>query len=548
MDTNSKKLDKYILAVISLGFMIWGMAFIYKSSFIAIDGKRYFCLFDDAMISMRYAWNFSHGLGLVWNQGDFVQGYTNLLMTLLMSLSTWIFDKETAVLFVQILGLVFMLAIAYITMLITGCLIPKENNQRRRIIQVLSFLGALSYYPLAYWSLMGMETGLLTLLLLLSIHLALNYKDIRSTSFLFLASGFMGLAFLTRNDSIIFTILIWLFIIWETRKTNNSVKKSRFLLTAIGLYTLIVIGQLVFQYSYYGELLPNTYTLKLTGTPLLYRIKDGIRFVIPFIKETIFIIFLSAIDLFFDFQPRKLLLFSIALSTISYQVYIGGDPWAYWRIMSPSMPLFIILFIIAANSIVFTVSSTKSFRVYFLRNPILPKKYINHFLLVSLVLAELLLANNRFLMEILLVNKPYQVEDNRINTNTAIVISEVTRNDASIGVFWAGAIPYFTDRKAIDFLGKSDRHIAQLSPDLSGSVSWSGMKSVPGHNKYDLTYSIKILKPTYVQGFTWGSFAWGSQNISQWAETEYVMVEYDGIPFFLLKDSPSVLWSKIDIP
>ncbi len=81
----SRKLEKTIITVVSIDFVIWSVAFIYGSSFIAVDGKRYFCLFDDAMISMRYAWNFSHGLGLVWNQGEYIQGYTNFLMTLLMS-------------------------------------------------------------------------------------------------------------------------------------------------------------------------------------------------------------------------------------------------------------------------------------------------------------------------------------------------------------------------------------------------------------------------------------------------------------------------------
>ena len=30
------------------------------------------------------------------------------------------------------------------------------------------------------------------------------------------------------------------------------------------------------------------------------------------------------------------------------------------------------------------------------------------------------------------------------------------------------------------------------------------MSSVPGHNKYDLNYSIVELRPDYIQGTTWG--------------------------------------------
>ena len=51
-----------------------------------LDGVRYWWLADDAMISMRYGRNLAEGLGLVWNAGEKVEGYTNLLWTLFMAL------------------------------------------------------------------------------------------------------------------------------------------------------------------------------------------------------------------------------------------------------------------------------------------------------------------------------------------------------------------------------------------------------------------------------------------------------------------------------
>jgi len=372
MDVPNQKLEKAIITVISIGFVIWSAAFIYRSSFIAVDGKRYFCLFDDAMISMRYAWNFSHGLGLIWNPGEYIEGYTNLLMTLLMSLATLVFDKSTAVLFIQISGAGFMLAIAFVTMKISDHIFQNKDCQRQSFLRVLSFFCALSYYPLAYWSLMGMETGLLTLLLLLGILSAFNYTKSKNISHLFLVSGFFGLAYLTRNESVIFAILIWAYIAWETfiPTPKANLKDFRQLFSAIILYLMFVVGQLVFQYLYYGEMLPNTYTLKLTGMPLLARIINGVGFVTPFLTISAFILVLSSMELVFDFQKRKLLLISVVFSAIGYQVYVGGEPWNYWRIMSPSMPLLTVLFISAANAIVLAISNTQAFRVYFLRNPI----------------------------------------------------------------------------------------------------------------------------------------------------------------------------------
>lgn len=52
--------------------------FIAGSAFAA-DGRAGFTLFDDAMISMRYARNLAEGHGLVWNVGERVEGYTKPL-------------------------------------------------------------------------------------------------------------------------------------------------------------------------------------------------------------------------------------------------------------------------------------------------------------------------------------------------------------------------------------------------------------------------------------------------------------------------------------
>ena len=42
-------------------------------------------LCDDSFISLRYAENLVAGNGLVYNAGEFVEGYTNLLWTLLLA-------------------------------------------------------------------------------------------------------------------------------------------------------------------------------------------------------------------------------------------------------------------------------------------------------------------------------------------------------------------------------------------------------------------------------------------------------------------------------
>src|SRR5689334_17202234 len=48
--------QNWVILLPSFLFTFWALAFIYHSSYIASDGRLYFNLFDDAMISMRYAW------------------------------------------------------------------------------------------------------------------------------------------------------------------------------------------------------------------------------------------------------------------------------------------------------------------------------------------------------------------------------------------------------------------------------------------------------------------------------------------------------------
>lgn len=539
-----RTVEKYLIYIISLGFIVWGIFFIMNSSFIGIDGKRYYSLFDDAMISMRYAWNFSHGMDLVWNTGERIQGYTNLLMTLLMSFSTLIFDKSDAVFFVQVVGVAVMILTAHVSMKIADLVTYNKGYQRQNFVRLLAFIGTFSYYPLTYWTLMGMETGLLTLMLALGIFFALKFKRDMKPYALYFVSVSLGLAFMTRNDSLIYAVFIWLYIfVGIFSKQQNHTSLFRYLL-AIGIYVFFIFGQLGFQYLYYDSLMPNTYTLKLTGMPIIERIINGIGFIQPFLNNTVdIILILLFVDLFFGFQKKKLLFLSIFLAAISYQVYIGGDPWHYWRIMAPAMPLVILSVINIADDFIHILLPIQSFGAYFNRNPILPKKHVSTMLISLLFVIMLLPLNWPYLLQITLLQKPFDAESNQLEVNTAIVLNQLLTTDGSVGVFRAGVIPYYTDLKAIDFLGKSDKYIAQLPPDMSGNIAWSGMTSVPGHNKYDLNYSIKKLRPTYIQGFQWGT-----QDLSQWVEKNYINVEYNGISIFLLKNSKAVRWDIINNP
>ncbi len=517
------------LAVLGLGacFVLWASLFIYRSSVLAFDGNRYFVLFDDAMISMRYGWNLAHGLGLVWNAGEYVEGYTNPLMTLVMALASAFLDKSGAVLAVQIFGVVLMLANAYLVLRIAEHLFLDGIHRHRGLFRVLAFLCGLSYYPLLFWSLLGMETGLLAVLVSLSVLFTLRYVRDRRPAQGVLVSVSLGLAFLARPDAVVFALPVFAYAFYGAPK---AFAPSR-LLALFGPLALFVAGHQAFRWLYYGELLPNTYTLKVSGMPLLERITNGTSFVVPFLGEVWVVLVLAGAALFFDRRRGTLFLLGIFAVTLLYQVWTGGDAWDLWRIFSPAMPLMLVLAAWTIFRAVAAVSGTAAFRGFSTRNPAL--RLLPGLFSVLAILAVLCVVNLRFVPEITMQRQSEEEYLNERRMSVVLALEEFTTPDASVGLFGVGTIPYYTGLYGIDFLGKMDPRIAHLPPDLAHPR--------PGHNKYDLEYSIKELRPTHVQ-----SFEWYDKSVLDWAQDEYVGVKYKDAHLNLLKDSDEVRWYKIN--
>ena len=529
--------------IISAFFVFWCIAFFKEVMFIGINEKLYSLLFDDAMISMRYAWNLANGNGLVWNPGEYVQGYSNLLMTLFMTLIHLIFDKRLAVMAVNVSGIVFMLLIAYATAQVTRHLYHDASPRESNIASLTAFALILCYYPLTYWSLMGMETGMLAMLLTFATLCIFKHEHGGKTRHLYLATLLLSLALLTRTESVIFASLLGLYCILSPRQQEHGHHMPH-LLTAASLYIATGIGLLLFQHGYYGEWLPNTYTLKLTGMPLHYRIIDGIRFITPFLISMLIVFACVAADMIRGHNRKKVLACSIVVAAIAYNIYIGGDIWPYYRITAPVMPLLIALFVI---SMMRTMGLAKLHQA--ISNRDTPLVNINKMRLRRTVTAMvmflgMLAANHQFLWELSLTQRAFLAWYHQHHTNAAIMLDSILKDEATVGITAAGIIPYYTDKVAVDFLGKMDKHVARLPPDMTGLATLHDTHSTPGHNKYDLEYSIKQLQPTYIS-----LFRWGGQDLTEWVMQNYVQVKaYGNIDLYLLKESPHVNWQKLEWP
>jgi hypothetical protein len=161
------------------------------------------------MISMRYAWNFSHGQGLVWNPGERIEGYTNLLWTLVMSVFTGLLDKVSAVLAMQILGVLIVLACALMTWKLAvraGVDLPAVESLALGAAAVAI---TLTYYPISHFTLTGMETGLLTLLIAAALYALEGCTRARDDRSLLTLALLIGLAYLTRRIALFCSHLLY---------------------------------------------------------------------------------------------------------------------------------------------------------------------------------------------------------------------------------------------------------------------------------------------------------------------------------------------------
>lgn len=495
-------------------FGVWALDFIMnRTTFRLFDGQRYFALFDDAMISMRYAWNFVNGHGLVWNVGERVEGYSNLLMVIVMMPANLLFSKGGAVFVMHLFGLFMMLLIAYLTVKIASRLFLSDSSSHQSLQKVLFFAVALSYYPLTYWSLMGMETSLLTVMMLLTFWAMLNDRPYQMALF-------AGLTYLTRQDGLLLVLPIMIY--WMMSQPRQS---KRVVGLSFGLFVLFAIGQQVFRVLYYGEWLPNTYIMKVSGIPLAHRLIDGMEYVLLFASSMAFVWVVNGIGGLLRPDGKKLLIASIMALLMAYQVYVGGDAWLYWRLFSPIMPLMLAWFV--HEVVMFSVPYAKHYASALI------------VLIVGVVLA--VGPNQRFLPEITRKTIPYDVNLHEPLLKSSLALNELVTEDAQVGVVMAGIVPYYTGLYAIDYLGKSDPIIAQLPPDLSGSVAWLGRTNIPGHLKYDLYYSLQQLQPDFTQ-----RCSWGHQNLCPYAELYYRRIDYYGHEIWLRRGSPHVRWNLID--
>ncbi len=475
---------KHFLPFLITAFLIYSVILIWRSSFI-VEGVRYFSLFEDMMISMKYAKNLAGGEGLVWNAGgERIEGLTNPAWILVMAIvHLFPIPAPKISLVVQLIS-AGLLAINLIFVARIARLIDPKSFK----LLALATLLTATYFPLTNWgTVLGTEVALLTLLTTWGMYLLLRQTKTRSFNWLF----FMLLGFGTcvRLDFALTAGVLIAGLIWLNPKQLGPI-----LTKGVPIFLSWLIAQFALRWWYYREFLPNTYYLKMTGYPVWMRVTRGL-----YVGLRSFNWLLMSLPFAYVFiTKKKSFVVMLALLVVQwlYSVYVGGDAWEYFsganRYLAVAMPLF---FIALAQTLIWLQEIIAS--------QLRTRKARRHLNLVSLATMMLIIlifntASDNTLLESLLLKPPRTVGENRAQVLMALRLNERVQPDTTIGITWAGITPYFSQGYFIDVMGKNEKVIARQPAHLPPASLGPLQKLLyfwPGHLKWDYDYVLSELKP-----------------------------------------------------
>lgn len=430
-------------------------------------------LFDDAFISFRYAENLANGLGLVFNPGERVEGYTNFLWVMILALM-----KKLGMRMIPASKLLAGIA-TFGTLLILYILANHLFRERRFafVFIAMPLLVFSTQTSQARYVVSGMETALFTFLLTLSIWLLLN----RRFSWL-MGLGF-ALAALTRPEGVLYFAFALTGTLVLSLSLNFSDINWRWLLAGFLIFSFLYGTYFLWRYTYFGFLLPNTYYAKASGFQW-QRLIRGWTILIEVLDKWRSYLLLGLALLSLPSWKRHLAwgLFPIlVIVTLAYFIYVGGDfiVWFGPRFLMPVLPL---LLLMSSEGLYNLVSRLR----------VCPNLWQQLIAFVGMIVVVVGTCMNGWQNPQSL--KLYFAPQMHSWAELGHWIKANTPDDFSLATDAAGLIPYYSRRYTYDMFGLTDLHIAHLPSDKLGL-------GIVAHEKYDPEY-ILAQKPDCIVS-TW---------------------------------------------
>lgn len=438
----------------------------------AIIRFRYF-YHDDEMITLRYIRNFLDHKGLIWNDGERVEGYTNFLHLVFSSFIVRL--TGDFLLAPRIVNFIFFSLMLFYALY----LFYKKfaGTKEQRLLLLFSFLFIVITYPgIIIWTYGGLETVTYTSILFIAFS-SLLYLPATIRNSIWSGLWFAAAA-MTRPDGVLFFSLCAVYLFLISVKFNHWKPFIAFVLT----FLLLFGSYFLCRYFYYEQLLPNTFYAKTNFTEEKFH--KGLRYVSRFagsimlvIVSVIFLLWKNAVKVRMFTWKAILLLLSICIYCI-YIIAYGGDHMLGFRFLVPLLP--VIALLCAELSIKLSMKDLYITTAFFAAN----------------VLFVYIYNQDEFRNAVVTDPAAY---------NGAVVgdyIETMLPKNLLIATNSAGAIPFFAkDDRFIDMLGLCDTTISHRE-NIPMLAPW---QHIPGHEKGDGNYVLSRKPDIIILGPSHGS-------------------------------------------
>ncbi len=287
-------------------------------------------ILDDAFISLRYADFLARGEGLVWNPGEPLEGFTNLLWTLTLAAAMTVGLDPIAS--------AWTLSLASFggVLLLSHGLVRELGGSRAAALTGVLLLG-LNYTQLSFAT-SGLETQTQALLFIWGCTLVIRSMNEACWPFprLIGLSVLAGVALWLRLDSALLVALNGGAALYFMLRQGQG-RTSRVMALTLP-FILLVGGLLLFKWLTFGSLLPNSYYARAAADPM-----RGLGFVMSFLINYWLVPILGlcivALPRLARMPGKGLSVLFIGCALwIAYLIYFGGDFMEY-RLLVPILPL-----------------------------------------------------------------------------------------------------------------------------------------------------------------------------------------------------------------
>jgi hypothetical protein len=400
---------------------------------------------DDAYISYRYARNFARGLGLVYNPGERIEGYTNFLWTLLLGLGFKLhLDPEVVA---KVLG-----GIASLGALTAVFVLSRRLRPFSLFPCLATWLMATSIVQSGY-AVFGLETSLFTCLVLWGLIFFFREHE-RGTGFP-LSGLVFGLAGLTRPEAAMYLGVPMLLLGRSFIGRQNILRGACFV--------VIVGAHMLWRHAYYGTWLPNSFAAK-TGD-LRQQLHGGEVYLRSYAHHAWPVLLLGILGLYLITRPRRSAhpeperpashpefeagsIISLGVASLGYVVIIGGDWMPYFRFLGPIEPLCFVLACVGTRTVVDSLGTE-------IRRPGVAALVIGLVLFLGVFRVRELNAAQTMLLS----SEKVFWDSAAGETATWLLID---RSPGEVAVGDIGYIGYATDYPILDLLGLVDPVISKL--------------------------------------------------------------------------------------